>query len=125
MTWFETKGFRFHGDTSKTFLVGNVDAKGIQLVDCAKKALDIGIKSCQPFGSVLSIGKSIRYSKPIYNCIMMWSEYITLNTGYSICNEYTGHGIGADFHEAPLIYHAPETDIVDVILEPGMVFTIG
>lgn len=51
---------RFHGDTSRTFMIGEVDKKGCDLVYHAHKALMAGINVCEPFGSVLDIGYAIK-----------------------------------------------------------------
>ena len=42
---------------------------------------------------------------------------------YTIFEDFCGHGIGVQFHQAPLIQHHLNDD--DLIMEPGMVFTIG
>jgi len=45
------------------------------------------------------------------------------NQGYSVVQEYCGHGIGRDFHEEPQVMHygKPKTGL---LLRPGMTFTI-
>jgi methionyl aminopeptidase len=70
----------FHGDTCKTFLIGNVDKEGRLLVEHAKKAMEAGIQVCGPGKPLTAIGDAI-------------SAYVK-NTGYSIIEQFTGHGIG-------------------------------
>jgi len=41
-----------------------------------------------------------------------------------VVKEYCGHGIGADFHEAPQVLHYVEPKLKNIVLKPGMVFTI-
>lgn len=38
----------FHGDVSETFLVGDVDEKGRELVAVTKKCLDEAVAICKP-----------------------------------------------------------------------------
>ena len=40
----------------------------------------------------------------------------------SVVNQFVGHGVGIDFHEAPQIPHFRNT--VKIPLVPGMIFTI-
>ncbi|THH06622.1 hypothetical protein EW145_g3955 [Phellinidium pouzarii] len=81
----------FHGDTSKTFLVGNVDHLGRELVQSASEALEIGIRACGPGVPFKAIGAAI-YS-------------YTKSRNLSISEQFAGHGIGAVFHRPPWILH--------------------
>ncbi|KAJ9053402.1 hypothetical protein DSO57_1024578 [Entomophthora muscae] len=97
-----------HGDTSATFLVGEVDSKGRDLVEHTKCALDLGLLACGPYVPFSEIGRVIdRYAS---------------KHGYSVSKELTGHGIGAQFHEAPLIFHHENNE--EGIMKPGMTFTV-
>lgn len=49
----------YHGDTSSTFLVGNVDEKGKALVECTKETLDKAIAICGPGVPYREIGRVI------------------------------------------------------------------
>jgi methionyl aminopeptidase len=44
--------------------------------------------------------------------------------GCSVVRQYTGHGIGRNFHENFTVYHHESNDCDDIILMPGMTFTI-
>ncbi|KAF7432649.1 hypothetical protein PC9H_004591 [Pleurotus ostreatus] len=98
----------FHGDTSQTFLVGEVDAKGRELVDLTNKALHHGIAACGPGMRFRDIGQAIRESIKGFDV--------------SISPQFTGHGIGSVFHHPPWIIH----DINDEpgVMAPGHCFTI-
>ncbi|OMH84882.1 Methionine aminopeptidase 1D, chloroplastic/mitochondrial [Zancudomyces culisetae] len=98
----------FHGDTSATFCVGNVDQQGLALVEATKKALDIGMNVCGPEVELRQIGNSI--------------ENYANEAGYSVNDQYTGHGIGKEFHQNPLIYHFKNDE--PGVMKEGMVFTI-
>uniref|UniRef100_A0A8C0B1H8 Methionyl aminopeptidase type 1D, mitochondrial n=2 Tax=Neoaves TaxID=3078114 RepID=A0A8C0B1H8_9AVES len=50
----------YHGDTSETFLVGNVDKSGQKLVEVARKCRDEAIAACRPGAPFSVIGNTIR-----------------------------------------------------------------
>lgn len=81
----------YHGDTSATYLVGNVDKPGKELVERTKEALDEAIAICGPGVPLNRIGKTI--------------QAIADRHGYTISEQFSGHGIGKEFHCLPLIYH--------------------
>jgi len=98
-----------HGDTSCTFLVGDVDADSAALVDRTRAAMHAGIEVVRPEARVFEIGRAIEQSVAPY--------------GYGVVREFIGHGIGDQFHTSLQIphYHDPRNDTV---LLPGMTFTI-
>lgn len=99
----------YHGDTSHTFLVGDVDEKIQKLVHRTEKAMYRGIAAVKPGKYLSEIGKAI-------------DKYIS-KFGYSIVRAYGGHGIGKKFHEDPHVLHhySPENRIR---LQEGMIFTV-
>jgi len=99
----------YHGDTSKTFFVGDVSKDARQLVDVTKQCLDLGISAVSIGARVGDIGFAI--------------ESHAKKFGYSVVREFVGHGIGKIFHEDPQIFHYGEKG-KGVRLEAGMVFTI-
>lgn len=99
----------YHGDTSRTFIVGEVADEVKKLVERTQQALFEGIKAVKPGNWTNDIGLAIEsFIKPF---------------GYGIVRELVGHGIGRGFHESPSIHHYYQR--VDKIeLVPGMTFTI-
>jgi methionyl aminopeptidase len=99
----------FHGDTSRTFLVGEVAPIAKRLVADTWHAMWLGIKAVRPGAHVGDIGHAI--------------QGFAETQGYAVVREFTGHGIGRVFHTAPTILHygkpgtGPE-------LTPGLTFTI-
>jgi methionyl aminopeptidase len=81
----------YHGDTSATFLVGQVDEKGKALVECTKETLNKAISICGPGVPYKEIARTI--------C------ELAMKNGFSVSEELSGHGIGKEFHSLPLIYH--------------------
>lgn len=99
----------FHGDTSKTFLVGSVSNERKKLVEVTKECLDLGIKQVKPGNTLGDIGHAIQ-------------KHAELN-GFSVVKDFIGHGIGRLFHTDPIVLHygKPNTGLK---LIPGMIFTI-
>lgn len=104
----------FHGDSSRMYFVGGADACSIEareLVNMAREALFMGIKAVRPGNRIGDIGAAIQ-------------DFVN-QTGrrYGIVKEYTGHGLGREFHEAPQVIHTARRGTGSII-KPGMTFTI-
>jgi len=99
----------YHGDTSKTYLIGNVDEEISYLVQRTENAMYRGIKAIKSGKYLFEVGKTIE-------------KYIS-KFGYSIVHDFVGHGIGKDFHEDPQVLHhySPRNKIR---LQEGMIFTV-
>ncbi|XP_022920078.2 methionine aminopeptidase 1D, mitochondrial [Onthophagus taurus] len=98
----------YHGDCSKTFLVGNVDQFGRDLVKATETCLYQGISVCKPGERFSTIGQCI--------------ERKAYQFGYSVVPCFVGHGIGKYFHGPPDICHFANYN--NETMEPGMTFTI-
>uniref|UniRef100_A0A1A9W0P3 Methionine aminopeptidase n=1 Tax=Glossina brevipalpis TaxID=37001 RepID=A0A1A9W0P3_9MUSC len=98
----------YHGDCSKTFLVGNVDEQGCYLVKSTEECVNECINLCRPNLEFNSIG----------NFINKFCE----RKGLNVIPAFIGHGIGTYFHGPPEILHfknnSPGT------MQSGMTFTI-
>lgn len=104
----------FHGDSSRMYFVGGeqaCSADARELVADTKKALLAGINEVAPGKKIGDIGAAIQ-------------EFIK-GTGknYGIVREYTGHGVGREFHEAPQVVHVGRRGHGE-LMKPGMTFTI-
>lgn len=99
----------FHGDTTKTFAVGNISDEAKKLLDVTKKALELGIEKAIAGNRVGDISNAIQ-------------SYVEAN-GFSIVREYVGHGIGKKMHEEPSVpnFGSPGQGKK---LEPGMTIAI-
>ncbi|GAN04934.1 methionine aminopeptidase 1D, chloroplastic/mitochondrial-like [Mucor ambiguus] len=98
----------YHGDTSATFLVGQVDEKGRALVACTQETLNQAMSICGPGVPYREIGQVI--------C------KIAMKNGFSVSDELSGHGIGKEFHSLPLIYHHLNDE--EGVMKSGTAFTI-
>ena len=99
----------FHGDTSKMFFIGRGSILAERLVDVTQKAMWKGIELVKPGARLGDIGHAIQ-------------KFVEGN-GYSVVQEYCGHGIGRGFHEDPQVLHYGEPN-TGLVLQPGMTFTI-
>jgi methionyl aminopeptidase len=99
----------YHGDTSKTFLVGNASAATRKLVETTQESMMRGIAEIKPGKKVGDIGAAIQ-------------EYAEAN-GFSVVREMVGHGVGRQFHTEPQIPHYGKRGS-GLKLRPGMVFTV-
>ncbi len=99
----------YHGDTSKTFLVGNPSPEAKKLVEVTEECMYRGINVVRPGGRIGDIGAAIQ-------------EYAE-GHGYSVVRNFVGHGIGRIFHAPPQVPHYGKKG-TGKKLRPGMVFTI-
>jgi len=99
----------FHGDTSKTFIIGKASRAAREIVTAAEESLWIGIHAAKKGGHIGDIGAAI--------------QQFAENKGYSIVREYCGHGIGRNFHEDPHVTHYGKRGS-GAKIQAGMVFTI-
>ena len=99
----------YHGDTSKTFVVGKAGVLAERLTRVCQECLYLGIQAVRPGGRLGDIGHAIQAHAE--------------KNRFSVVREYCGHGIGQVFHDEPQVLHygragtGPE-------LKPGMTFTI-
>ncbi|XP_032366261.1 methionine aminopeptidase 1D, mitochondrial-like, partial [Etheostoma spectabile] len=81
----------YHGDTSETFLIGQVDEGGQRLVEAAGRCRERPIAACKPGAPLCVIGNTI-------------SE-VAHASGFQVFPTFIGHGIGSYFHCHPEIWH--------------------
>ncbi len=99
----------YHGDTSRTFMVGEVTPQARRLVKTTYECMWLGIDQVKPGAHLGDIGAVIqRYAE---------------NAGYSVVQEFCGHGIGTGFHEDPQVLHYGRAGTGPELV-PGMIFTI-
>jgi len=49
----------YHGDTSRTYCLPDVDGQGIELVEATREALKVGLQACGPGMPLSGIGQGI------------------------------------------------------------------
>lgn len=99
----------YHGDSARSWAVGEVSEEARRLLAVTQGALEEGIGQMIPNHRLFDIGAAIQ-------------KYIE-NHGLSVVKEYVGHGIGTKLHEDPQVpnYGTPGTGMR---LKSGMVFAI-
>lgn len=99
----------YYADASRMYCMGQVPEEAARLVRVTKESLDLGLKEARAWGHLGDIGAAV-------------SEHVYAN-GFTVVREIGGHGVGLDFHEEPWVSHIG-TRGTDMLLVPGMVFTI-
>ncbi len=79
----------FHADMARTFPVGKISQEAQNLIDVTKQSFFEGIKYAKVGNYLYDISGAIE-------------EHI-LKNGYSIVEDFVGHGIGKNLHEDPQI----------------------
>ena len=98
-----------HGDTNATFLAGDVEEEARLLVERTREATRRAINAVVPGRQLNVVGRII--------------ESYAKRFGYGVVRDFTGHGIGETFHSGLYVPHYDQPEL-DVVLEPGMTFTI-
>jgi len=100
----------FHGDSNKTFKVGNVTDEASLLVERTEESLNRAIAAVMPGRPINVIGRTIESYAKRFN--------------YAVVRDFTGHGIGEAFHSGLVIPHYDAAPLYSNTMEVGMVFTI-
>lgn len=100
----------WYGDSSETFLIGEVSEAARRLTQAAFDALWAGIRVLTPYCSVVEIGQVI--------------HRLGQQRGLGVVENFQGHGIGRRFHQDPGIPHVPLRKSRRDLLYPGVCFTI-
>ncbi|MGO2153274.1 MAG: type I methionyl aminopeptidase [Brevibacterium aurantiacum] len=99
-----------HGDTNYTFYAGDVDEESRLLVERTWEATMRGIKAVKPGREINVIGRVIeKYAKRFE---------------YGVVRDYSGHGVGREFHSGLIVPHYDAAPAHAEVMEPGMIFTI-
>jgi methionyl aminopeptidase len=99
----------FIADSSKTYVMPDASLAAKQLVNKTYQAMWCGIRIVKPGATLGDIGFAIQQHAE--------------SAGYSVVQEYCGHGIGREMHEAPQVLHYGKRN-TGLALVAGMTFTI-
>lgn len=99
----------FFADMAKTFPVGKIDSKLIELIRATEASLEHGVAAMKPGGRLSDVSNAVQ-------------EYVEAS-GFSVVRDFVGHGIGRELHEEPQIPNFG-TAGNGPILRDGMVFAI-
>ena len=99
----------WHGDTSRTFEIGEVSIKAKKLVRVTHEAMMKAIEIIKEDICLGDIGSTIQNHVEAEGC--------------SVVQDFCGHGIGQQFHREPNVLHYGEKGTGEKI-KAGMIFTI-
>ncbi len=99
----------YYADCNRTFFVGTPSPDARKIVDVARECLRLGLQQARPGNTLNHIGGAIQTYAEAQGC--------------SVVREYTGHGVGLDFHEGPSVPHF-RCQWGEVPLVPGMTLTV-
>ena len=99
----------WHGDTSRTFEIGEVSIKAKKLVQTTYDAMMRAIEIIKEDVFLGDIGAVIQ-------------NYVEAE-GFSVVQDFCGHGIGQQFHKEPNVLHYGKEGTGEKI-KAGMIFTV-
>ena len=97
----------YYGDASRMFEIGRVDKRAKDLVAITKECLKRRLAAVKPWGHLGDIGAAV--------------SQLAHKHGYSVVEEFGGHGVGVEFHDAVFVFQAYR-DIDDLTRICGLVF---
>lgn len=100
----------YHGDSCITIAVGKVSPKVTRLIVAAEEALFAGIEQVKAGNYLLDIAGAIEDKVKKY--------------GYSVVEDYTGHGVGRNLHEEPCVFNYRTRQLPNIKLKSGMTLAI-
>jgi methionyl aminopeptidase len=100
----------FHGDSCITIAVGEVKPKAAKLIKVAEEALYAGIYEVKAGKFLLDIAGAI--------------EDIVKANGFTVVEDFTGHGVGQNLHEEPSVFNFRTRQLPNVKLKAGMTLAI-
>lgn len=99
----------WHGDTNRTYPVGEIPVRARRLIDVTYESLMRGLEVIRPGATFGDIGAAIQKYAESFNL--------------SVVRDFCGHGLGRVFHDAPNVLHYGKPGTGPVI-EAGMFFTV-
>ena len=100
----------YHGDSCITIAVGEVTPEAAKLIRVAEEALYKGIEQVKAGNYLLDIAGAIE-------------DHVKAN-GYSVVEDFTGHGVGRNLHEEPSVFNFRTRQMPNVKLRAGMTLAI-
>ena len=100
----------YHGDSCITVCVGDVSKEAQTLSRVARESLMDGIGQVKAGNTLLDIAGAVE-------------DHVKAN-GFSVVEDYTGHGVGRNLHEEPSVFNFRTDELPNVTLRPGMTLAI-
>jgi methionyl aminopeptidase len=99
----------YYSDSSRMFCIGEVSSEARRLVEVTRKGVEAGLAALIPWGHLGDVSDAV--------------HQVALDAGFSVVDQYGGHGCGNEFHEDPYVSFVAEPGTGPVLV-PGMCFTI-
>ena len=99
----------YYSDSSRMFMIGDVDPEVKKLVEVTKECVDLGLQATKPWSFLGDMAEVVHTHAE--------------ENGFSVVREIGGHGVGIEFHEEPWVSYCTNAG-EDMLLVPGMMFTI-
>ncbi len=100
----------FHGDSCISICVGEVSEQAKKLCDVALESLFAGLSKIKSGNTLLDIAGAI--------------EDVVKFNGFSVVEDYTGHGVGRNLHEEPSVFNFRTNELPNVVLREGMTLAV-
>lgn len=100
----------FHGDSCISICVGEVSEQAKKLSDVALESLFAGLSKIKSGNTLLDIAGAI--------------EDVVKSNGFSVVEDYTGHGVGRNLHEEPSVFNFRTNELPNVVLREGMTLAV-
>jgi methionyl aminopeptidase len=100
----------FHGDSCITIAIGEVTPDAAKLIRVAEETLYKGIEQVKAGAYLLDIAGAIE-------------DHVKAN-GFSVVEDFTGHGVGRNLHEEPSVFNFRTREMPNVKLRSGMTLAI-
>ena len=100
----------FHGDSCISVCVGDVSEQAKKLSEVASQALFAGLSKIKSGNTLLDVAGAI--------------EDVVRVNGFSVVEDYTGHGVGRNLHEEPSVFNFRTSDLPNVVLREGMTLAV-
>ncbi|MBW4568496.1 MAG: type I methionyl aminopeptidase [Tolypothrix carrinoi HA7290-LM1] len=100
----------FHGDSCITIAVGDVTPQAAKLIRIAEESLFKGIEQVKAGNYLIDIAGAIE-------------DHVKAN-GFSVVEDFTGHGVGRNLHEEPSVFNFRTREMPNVKLRAGMTLAI-
>ncbi len=100
----------YHGDSCVTICVGEVNDQAAALSKVAQESLMAGLAQIRSGNTLLDIAGAV--------------EDRVHEGGFSVVEDYTGHGVGRNLHEEPSVFNFRTDVLPNVKLRPGMTLAV-
>ena len=100
----------YHGDSCITICVGEASDEAQTLSRVAQESLMAGLRQVKAGNTLLDIAGAVE-------------DHVKAN-GFSVVEDYTGHGVGRNLHEEPSVFNFRTDELPNVTLRPGMTLAI-